>query len=179
MNLNERRRERYKNDPALRDRMRKYHKAYWQDRKGTEQYAKKLKRLKEYAQQPHVKEKIKGYIAKYRTKARIFGLIRSALNRCKKSGMECDKDYLLSLRPLRPEFCPCCKRPLDYAAGGTSSRTPRHDAPSLDRIDTTKGYVRGNVDIICWRCNALKRDGTLSELRAILDYMERKLNAHG
>ena len=146
---------------------------------GTPEHQRYRARVNAWTKRPEVQARLKATYKKYRTKARIYGLIRSAIQRCKKSGMAYEKDYLLSLRQLRPQFCPCCNRTLDYASGGTSNRTPRHNAPSLDRIDTTKGYIRGNVDIICWRCNALKRDGTLTELRSILNYMERKLNANG
>ena len=44
-------------------------------------------------------------------------------------------------------------------------------SPSLDRIDNTKGYVKGNVRVISWRANAIKKDATVEEIRCILHYM--------
>jgi hypothetical protein len=34
---------------------------------------------------------------------------------------------------------------------------------SLDRIIPEKGYVAGNMDFICYRCNLLKNDATIAE----------------
>ena len=45
-------------------------------------------------------------------------------------------------------------------------------SPSLDRIDSSKGYVRGNVEVISWRANRLKSDGTLDDFRSIVSWME-------
>jgi hypothetical protein len=36
----------------------------------------------------------------------------------------------------------------------------------LDRVDTTKGYVHGNVVPCCGDCNLMKNDGTLDEFFA-------------
>ncbi len=38
------------------------------------------------------------------------------------------------------------------------------NTPSIDRIDYTKGYIPGNVHVICWRINFIKSQATLSEL---------------
>lgn len=63
---------------------------------------------------------------------------------------------------------------LDYSYQPRAGR-PSPAGPSFDRIDTTKGYVKDNIDIICWRCNAIKRDATLEELEAIVEYMRKNL----
>ncbi len=44
--------------------------------------------------------------------------------------------------------------------------------PTLDRIIPSRGYVRGNIAVISFRANFLKRDATLDELRKIIRYIE-------
>jgi hypothetical protein len=143
--------------------------------RGSHEYVKNLDRIKAWSKLPHAKERIKEAQRKYKERNRIKKLTISAINRSRKSGMECDKEYLDSLIALKPEQCPCCNNALDYSVDSLKRHHPKWRSPSLDRIDTRKGYIQGNVDIICWRCNALKRDGTLEELRAILTYMEKVL----
>ena len=43
---------------------------------------------------------------------------------------------------------------------------------SIDRKDSTKGYVKDNITIISNRANRAKNDLTISEVRALLKYME-------
>lgn len=42
-------------------------------------------------------------------------------------------------------------------------------APSLDRIDNSKGYIPGNILVVSWRANRIKNDSTLDELKAIVE----------
>lgn len=42
------------------------------------------------------------------------------------------------------------------------------DAPTVDRIDNNKGYVKGNIRIICWQANAMKNSGGSKEIFALL-----------
>jgi len=123
---------------------------------------------------PVKRAKNREYVENYITRNRIAVLARHVIARCKKSGMECDADYLRSFKGQRPAECPCCAVAFDYALSQVKGR-PKLNGPSFDRIDTTKGYVPGNVSIICWRCNALKRDARLHELEIIVAYMRRHL----
>lgn len=57
-------------------------------------------------------------------------------------------------------------------------RGKMHDSsPTIDRIDSRKGYVRGNVWIISWRANRMKSDATLREIETLARNLRRK--CHG
>lgn len=63
-----------------------------------------------------------------------------------------------------PEFCPYLGIKLDYrtTAQGREKRLPA--LASVDRIDSSKGYVKGNIQIISWAANFLKKDATIEEM---------------
>lgn len=69
-----------------------------------------------------------------------------------------------------PEVCPVLGIPLRMGEGQRADHSP-----SIDRVDSSRGYEPGNVRVISWRANRLKNDATLDELRAIVAYMERAL----
>ena len=84
--------------------------------------------------------------------------------RDKKIPFDIDKDYI---RSIVPSHCPVLGIPLEWSArrGGKASALP--NSPSLDRIDPTKGYVKGNVWIISHRANTIKNDATHEELKLV------------
>jgi len=43
----------------------------------------------------------------------------------------------------------------------------------LDRIDSTKGYIKGNVWVISNRANTLKNDASLQELKTLVENLEK------
>lgn len=65
--------------------------------------------------------------------------------------------------------CPCCGHKM--IAQVDKGRNVR--AITLDRVHNDRGYVRGNVEIICWTCNVRKRDMTAADLRQLAEYVER------
>lgn len=67
-----------------------------------------------------------------------------------------------------PLVCPMLGLELDWFA-----EYRVENSPSIDRIDSTKGYIPGNVIICSWRANRIKNDGTASELRKIADFLDR------
>jgi hypothetical protein len=66
-----------------------------------------------------------------------------------------------------PAQCPVLGIPLFFTPNQRTDNTP-----SLDRRDNAKGYVSGNVFVISWRANQIKRDATPEELRKLISYME-------
>lgn len=50
--------------------------------------------------------------------------------------------------------------------------TDRNNTPSIDRIDNSKGYVKGNVVIVSNRANMIKKDASLKELKLLVAFYE-------
>lgn len=92
-------------------------------------------------------------------------LLYAARKRAKTKGIE----FNLTLEDIAiPEYCPALGLRLEPVRGMTG-----HDAsPSLDRIDNSKGYVKGNVTVLSFRANTLKNNATPAELRAIADFID-------
>ena len=65
-----------------------------------------------------------------------------------------------------PQFCPLLHIPIIHKTG-TGKRRP--DSPSLDRIDNSLGYVKGNILVVSWRANFLKSDSEFQELQRLVN----------
>ena len=64
-----------------------------------------------------------------------------------------------------PLTCPVLGIPLTWNKGAASD-----NSYSIDRIDSSLGYVPGNLVVISNRANILKRDATLKELQLLAEY---------
>lgn len=96
-----------------------------------------------------------------------FKLWSSAKRRAKQKGLEFDievSDILI------PELCPILDIPLFFTEG---QKTP--NTPSVDRVDNSKGYIKGNVKVISQKANTLKSSATLEQVRRIVKYIEDNL----
>jgi hypothetical protein len=97
---------------------------------------------------------------------------RKILNRVKASAKRRGFDFNLTPADLiLPTHCPVFGTLLDYS-GKTKQLVGESYIPSLDRIDSQAGYVRGNVAVISWRANRIKNDATKDELLQVANYME-------
>lgn len=59
-----------------------------------------------------------------------------------------------------PEICPILEVPIVLGEKGNYEYTP-----SLDRIDNSKGYVKGNIQVISKKANTMKNSASIEELR--------------
>jgi len=48
-------------------------------------------------------------------------------------------------------------------------------SPTLDRIDSTKGYIKGNVWVVSWRANRIKCDASIEELELITKNLRARI----
>lgn len=92
-------------------------------------------------------------------------LCRNAKIRAKKRGIP------FGITPadiVIPEFCPILGLRLVSGVGPST----RADLASLDRINPTLGYVRGNIAVISKRANQIKSDATSAELFATAEFVK-------
>ena len=76
-------------------------------------------------------------------------------SRAKKKGI----DFNITIDDLfLPEYCPILQIKLNYG----SSRSD--NSPSVDRIDNSKGYVKGNVIVMSTLANAMKNKASFEQL---------------
>lgn len=88
-----------------------------------------------------------------------YKLLCGARYRAKVKGLECtitEDDIKI------PDTCPVFGYKMIY-----NSAT----APSLDRIDSSKGYTPDNIQVISKRANALKNDASLEEIKKLYEFM--------
>lgn len=92
--------------------------------------------------------------------------LRASKVRANKKGLE----HTLTLEQLKSLYppdnlCPVFGMELSWGF-------PKDSSPSLDRIDSLKGYTLENCQIISNKANRLKADATLEELLLIVDYLK-------
>jgi len=89
-------------------------------------------------------------------------LLRRARGNANKLNLPCDltiDDIVL------PACCPILGISLFF-----SDDKPADNTPSVDRIDPTKGYMKGNIVVVSWRANRIKNNGTPEEHRLIYEF---------
>jgi hypothetical protein len=101
-------------------------------------------------------------------------MLVNARNRAikKKLLFDLDIDYVRSLVVSR---CPVFNMPLEWSAYRGNERLPLPNSPSLDRIDPTRGYVKGNVWIISHKANMFKSYATHEELKTLTEAVGRAI----
>lgn len=118
-------------------------KAYYERIKHTEAYQERAARTRFKYRETHPE--------------RIIFL--SAKARAERDGIE----FTIEYEDIQiPEACPLLGVPLTNTRGKGRVQTN----PSLDRIDSSKGYVKGNIQVISDLANRMKQDATPEQLVA-------------
>lgn len=87
---------------------------------------------------------------------------KTILRKTKVKAKRYNQEFNLTIEDITiPEFCPYLNIKLE-----TNNRTPNLDSlPSIDRIDNTKGYIKGNIQIISYKANRCKNNLSVPELK--------------
>ena len=91
-----------------------------------------------------------------------------------------DEEYL---KQFDIDTCPILEIPIQWNIGKYRGQGlakagqcwQSNDSKSIDRIDSTKGYIKGNVLIVSWRANKLKGDATLEEMVKMGEWAKQQL----
>lgn len=108
-------------------------------------------------------EHVKNYNRRSRIDFPERYLYRKAKNNAQQSNREfgiCVEDIVI------PAQCPVLSIPIAVEGHIDNS-------PSLDRFDSSRGYVKDNINVMSWRANRLKGGATLEELKQIVTWMEK------
>ena len=70
-----------------------------------------------------------------------------------------------------PKYCPIFGIKLEYG-----DKTTTNSSPSLDKVIPALGYIPGNVAVISYSANRLKRDASLEDMKRIVRYMTKYTN---
>lgn len=87
-------------------------------------------------------------------------LLKSCKDRAKRNGL----DFNLELCDIIiPALCPVLKKEL--VVGDIWWK------PTVDRIDSSKGYIKGNIQVLSMRANFIKTNATPEEIRMLNNYV--------
>lgn len=92
--------------------------------------------------------------------------LRASKQRAEKNNLE-HTLTLNDLKQLYPYDNKCPILGIDLCWG-----FPKDSSPSLDRIDSNKGYTYNNCQIISNRANRIKSDATVDELELVVKYLK-------
>lgn len=94
------------------------------------------------------------YLLRFNLKKRMTSLCYAAKNRAKTKNLACDitNEYILQLYNDQNGKCVVSGREFDLDAFGNKGQV-NPDAPSIDRIIPSLGYVKGNVRLVTYLTN--------------------------
>lgn len=124
-----------------------------------EHYAE-LQRLRRIKMQDMVNASDRIYRGRYHKSVDGYAskLLSGARGRSKKKRLECNLDSEWVRSKLSFLKCEVTGFDLTIENGGKYKTHPLQ--PTLDRIDSSKGYTKENVQVVCWWYNAMKQDWT-------------------
>jgi len=120
---------------------------------------KNAEHIQEYVVSKYGSWSVRSRMYKERCPARV--LLNSAKRRAKGKKFKFNIELLDINIPI---VCPILNIPVLKVYTHGKKAGPTNNSPSLDRIDNTKGYVKGNVQVISHQANTMKANATPEEL---------------
>lgn len=102
-----------------------------------------------------------------------YTLLTSCRRRANKKGLDFD---LTENDIIIPKVCPILNIPLLQEWKPDRHHIKEAGYPSVDRIDSSKGYTKDNIQIISWRANSLKNNATLQEMVLLGEFAKKLLS---
>jgi len=108
----------------------------------------------------------RGFI--YRLNHKEMEMFKGAKSRAKERGLE----FNITIDDIFiPEKCPVLGIPIYKNSRGCLSV----NSPTLDRIDNSMGYIKGNVMVISHKANQIKSNGSIEDHLRVIEYMKLNL----
>ncbi len=154
--------------PRTKEKARQYNQTYYEKNKeklkqqANDYYAKNKENVLETVHKYREKNRLiireKGKEYNRRPGKRELRMLNAARQRAKVRNLEFNitiEDIII------PDKCPLLEIDLRQTDGTKSAC--KSNSPSLDRIDSSKGYIKGNVWVISHKANTMKSNATLEE----------------
>ena len=99
--------------------------------------------------------------------------LQMLLNASKQRASKYNREHTITLDDIKNKYpvdgkCPVFGIELQFNSTGF-----RDNSPSIDRIDSLKGYTVDNIQIISWKANSIKRNASLEELTLLVNYLNQ------
>jgi hypothetical protein len=115
----------------------------------------------------------KEHIKEYSNKRKEADEIKNTFNEIKQRARKKNIQFDITIEYLRSIWtndCPILGISMQFNKGR------QENSFSVDRIDNTQGYINGNIIVISWRANRIKRDATIEELNKLVEYFKKLTN---
>jgi hypothetical protein len=108
-------------------------------------------------------------INKQKQESRLRNISSVLLGECKRRALKKGLEFDLTIEDIViPNMCPILLQPIEQG-----NKDNYKFSPSVDRIDNTKGYIKGNVQIISMKANTIKNSATIEELILFAEWVNK------
>lgn len=98
--------------------------------------------------------------------------LQMLVNASKQRAKEKNREHSITVDDIKEIYpkdgcCPIFGMKLEFNDAGF-----RENSPSIDRIDSKKGYTKDNIQIISWKANRIKGYASIEDLEMLLAYLK-------